>query len=137
MCSDEMCIFIPPTNIIRGEQQPHQRNGRVAKMMTLASGYVSARFILALAEQSEGKPEVMAALADITPHFDCRIGKWESWDEAQSLLLWRGYDCSINGVSDGECQSSLRTPAPLLPAESIPLPCCSSINHMSRNMGLL
>ena len=26
--SDEMIAFIPPTNVIRGLQQPHVRNGR-------------------------------------------------------------------------------------------------------------
>ena len=34
------------------------------------------------------------------PHFDCRVGSFASWEEARSLLLWRAYDCSVNGVSD-------------------------------------
>jgi hypothetical protein len=35
-----------------------------------------------------------------TAIFDCRVGSYESREEAASLLLWRAYDCGINGVSD-------------------------------------
>ena len=38
--------------------------------------------------------------ATVAPHFDCRVGSWASWAEARSLLIWRAYDCSVNGVSD-------------------------------------
>lgn len=98
--SDEMVVFIPPTSIIRGERQPHLRNGRVGKLSTLAAGLVTARFLLALAQQPEGGGDVLASLTRALPHFDCRAASWESWEEAQSLLIWRAYDCSVNGVSD-------------------------------------
>eukprot|EP00971_Amphidinium_carterae_P062658 1240264-Amphidinium_carterae.1 len=32
--------------------------------------------------------------------FDCRIASYESFEQAVSLLLWRAYDCGVNGVSD-------------------------------------
>jgi tRNA(His) 5'-end guanylyltransferase len=33
--------------------------------------------------------------------FDCRVGAYQTEQEAVSLLLcWRAYDCSVNGVSD-------------------------------------
>ncbi len=35
-----MIVFISPTNVIRGERQPHSRSGRVTKTTTLAAGYV-------------------------------------------------------------------------------------------------
>ena len=116
--SDEMVIFIPPTNVIRGEQQPHFRSGRVTKLTTLASGFISACFVSKLAQiclESEGGNEgtaldygrlsnLLEKLAQLSPHFDCRLGSYESWDDARALLLWRAYDCSVNGVSDAVYQ---------------------------------
>jgi len=98
--SDEMCIIIPPTNVIRGVQQPHVRNGRAVKICTVAAGHVTAQFMAELGKLS-GRHE---DLGEILPHFDCRMGAWDSWDEAKALLLWRGYDCTVNGVSDAVYQ---------------------------------
>jgi tRNA(His) 5'-end guanylyltransferase len=98
--SDEMLVILAPANICRDEQQPHQRNGRVTKISTLASGYVTACFITKLAELCEDSGISAKGLADALPHFDCRIGAYATWKEAQSILLWRAHDCSINGVSD-------------------------------------
>jgi len=44
-------------------------------------------------------------LAKVLPHFDCRLGAYESWEEARALLLWRAHDCSVNGVSDAVHQT--------------------------------
>jgi tRNA(His) 5'-end guanylyltransferase len=98
--SDEMLVIIAPANIIRGEQQPHQRNGRITKISTLASGYVTACFITKLAELCQDSGISAKGLAEAVPHFDCRVGSYSSWNEVQSILLWRAHDCSINGVSD-------------------------------------
>ena len=43
-------------------------------------------------------------LASIVPHFDCRMGSYASWEEARALLMWRAYDCSVNGVADAVYQ---------------------------------
>lgn len=48
--SDEMIILINPQSIIKGEQKEHGRNGRVTKMTTLASGFVSTIFVMTLTE---------------------------------------------------------------------------------------
>ena len=32
--------------------------------------------------------------------FDCRLGSYDTADEAMGLVLWRAYDCGVNGVSD-------------------------------------
>eukprot|EP00470_Lotharella_oceanica_P003627 CAMPEP_0170172604 /NCGR_PEP_ID=MMETSP0040_2-20121228/5851_1 /TAXON_ID=641309 /ORGANISM="Lotharella oceanica, Strain CCMP622" /LENGTH=174 /DNA_ID=CAMNT_0010413349 /DNA_START=81 /DNA_END=605 /DNA_ORIENTATION=- len=32
--------------------------------------------------------------------FDCRVGSYATAEEAMSLVMWRGYDCGVNGVSD-------------------------------------
>ena len=47
--SDEMTILIAPTSIVRGEQMPHTRNGRVTKLTTLAAGYLTSTWVLELA----------------------------------------------------------------------------------------
>lgn len=36
----------------------------------------------------------------MVPHFDCRMASYDSFEEARALLMWRAYDCSVNGVSD-------------------------------------
>jgi len=104
--SDEMIVFISPANVVRGVQAVHVRSGRVTKLTTLAASLVTAHFLLQLAElccQERGQ-EAVRDLAAVLPHFDCRLGHYSSWEEARGLLLWRAYDCSVNGVSDAVYQ---------------------------------
>merc|ERR1719310_1289961 len=103
--SDEMIVFIAPTNVVRGERQPHQRNGRVTKLTSLAASFVTAHFIMQLARRCQENGVGLEDLSQILPHFDCRVGHYASWEEAQALLLWRAYDCSVNGVSDAVYQT--------------------------------
>ena len=98
--SDEMVIFIPPTNVVRGERQPHSRSGRVTKTTTLAASLVTAHFLMELSQLCVERGVGLDGLAQVLPHFDCRLAAWDSWEEARALLLWRAYDCSVNGVSD-------------------------------------
>uniref|UniRef100_A0A7S0ISQ3 tRNAHis guanylyltransferase catalytic domain-containing protein n=1 Tax=Calcidiscus leptoporus TaxID=127549 RepID=A0A7S0ISQ3_9EUKA len=98
--SDEMVVFIPPTSIVRGERQAHTRSGRVTKLTTLAASLVTALFLMELSQLCVSKGCGLDGLASILPHFDCRLGSYASWEEARALLLWRAYDCSVNGVSD-------------------------------------
>jgi len=102
--SDEMIIFIQPTNIVKGVQQVHSRSGRVMKISTLAAGYVSAQFITLLSQFCVRHGIDSTGLLDTLPHFDCRMGQYSSWEEARGLLMWRAYDCSVNGVSDAVFQ---------------------------------
>jgi len=104
-----MIVFIPPTSIIRGVQQTHMRNGRTTKIATLAASFVTCQFnmhLMKICYESVGKEgfenlqKIISDLTTISPHFDCRIGAYSSWEEAQSLLMWRAYDCGVNGVSD-------------------------------------
>lgn len=103
--SDEMIVFIAPTNVVRGERQPHQRNGRVTKLTSLAASLVTAHFIMQLARRCQENGVGLEDLSHILPHFDCRVGHYASWEEAQALLLCRAYDCSVNGVSDAVYQT--------------------------------
>jgi len=102
--SDEMCIFIPPTNVVRGERQPHVRGGRVTKITTLAASLVTAHFLMQLCQKCQQSGVGLEGLAQVLSHFDCRLGHYDSWEEARALLMWRAYDCSVNGVSDAVYQ---------------------------------
>ncbi len=57
------------------------------------------------ASASQTSSDVLAKLASIVPHFDCRMGSYASWEEARGMLMWRAYDCSVNGVSDAVHQT--------------------------------
>ncbi len=98
--SDEMVIFVPPTNVVHGERQPHWRNGRVIKTITLAAGYVTTQFVMKFAVACIAKGVDLAELQTCHPHFDCRLAVYDSWEDARALLMWRANDCSVNGVSD-------------------------------------
>merc|ERR1712032_1701941 len=78
----------------------HLRSGRVTKTATLAAGFATARFLMSLSLCCQKKGVELDGLAQVLPHFDCRIGHYDSWAEARALLMWRAYDCSVNGVSD-------------------------------------
>jgi hypothetical protein len=155
----------------------------VAKITTLAAGYVTSLFVAELCRLATNKQAAVEAVAAILPHFDCRMGEWASWEEvgrrqqapftsdldhvpplgsldlscteaklivccvlaselkgiarwgrggigfcrwalelssliewltrsalqARALLLWRSYDCSVNGVSDAVHQTAGKT----------------------------
>lgn len=98
--SDEMIVFLRPTNVVRGERTVHFHNGRVQKMATLAASLVTAKFIMELGQLCVSEGKGLDGLGRVLPHFDCRIGFYESWEEARALLMWRAYDCSVNGVAD-------------------------------------
>eukprot|EP00449_Zooxanthella_nutricula_P015585 CAMPEP_0198545932 /NCGR_PEP_ID=MMETSP1462-20131121/65758_1 /TAXON_ID=1333877 /ORGANISM="Brandtodinium nutriculum, Strain RCC3387" /LENGTH=300 /DNA_ID=CAMNT_0044276349 /DNA_START=200 /DNA_END=1102 /DNA_ORIENTATION=- len=105
--SDEMILFIPPTSVVRGERQVHIHSGRALKLCTLASGFVTARFMAELAKLLVTEGKGVDGLAEVLPHFDCRLGHYASWGEARALLMWRAYDCSVNGVSDAVHHSQI------------------------------
>jgi tRNA(His) 5'-end guanylyltransferase len=96
--SDELTVLIEPKAIIRDEQQPHFHNGRVQKLCSLAAATVTARFIhfmmMLFKERDLDFP------VENLPTFDCRVGVYDTKQEALSLLFWRSYDCSTNSVSD-------------------------------------
>eukprot|EP01065_Artemidia_motanka_P037972 TRINITY_DN46856_c0_g1_i1.p1 TRINITY_DN46856_c0_g1~~TRINITY_DN46856_c0_g1_i1.p1 ORF type:complete len:380 (+),score=128.75 TRINITY_DN46856_c0_g1_i1:79-1218(+) len=96
--SDEMTVVIPPASVVRGEQMVHIRGGRVVKICTLAAAHVTSRFnfmVAALCAKTgvEYTEQMLAT-------FDCRMGSYATKEEALGLLLWRAYDCGVNGVQD-------------------------------------
>merc|ERR1712224_106436 len=97
--SDEMTVLIPPASVVRGEQQCYFHRGRVQKLCSTAASTVTALFnrrVFQLAEQRG----VMLGEEFPLCHFDCRVGTFESEEEAMALVLWRAQDCGVNGVSD-------------------------------------
>eukprot|EP00933_Yihiella_yeosuensis_P008534 TRINITY_DN114032_c0_g1_i1.p1 TRINITY_DN114032_c0_g1~~TRINITY_DN114032_c0_g1_i1.p1 ORF type:complete len:359 (-),score=54.36 TRINITY_DN114032_c0_g1_i1:167-1243(-) len=96
--SDEITLIIAPASVIRGEQQPHLRSGRVIKLCSVAAASATAFFNMKIAKLCLDKG--LEPGDYILSHFDCRLGHFSSWEEARAILLWRAYDCSVNGVSD-------------------------------------
>jgi len=92
--SDEITVLIPPQPVVHGVQQPHEYNGRLMKIATLSSSFVTSLFqrkIVALCGSFEDIPP---------PLFDCRAAVFDSYDEALAVLLWRAQAGTVNGVND-------------------------------------
>mgnify|MGYP003647011252 CR=1 FL=1 len=108
--SDEMTILVPCASVVRGVQQPHFMSGRVMKWCSIAASQATAVFNARIASyirerdesngnkdgNGDGKVEKVVPLA----LFDCRVGTYTSLETASLLVLWRAYDCSVNGLSD-------------------------------------
>lgn len=105
--SDELTVLVAPASIVRGEQQPHTCNGRVQKLCSLAAAIVTARFQYDLVAVCHKKGIDPVSILQSLPAFDCRVGQYVTQPAAISLIFWRGYDCSINAVSDGVLRSGL------------------------------
>jgi len=96
--SDEMLVLLTPASVVRGVQQPHLNNGRVLKLCTHAAAHVTALFNHKIQELCTARHLILKEACLAT--FDCRLGQYGSLEEAMGLLLWRAYDCGVNGVSD-------------------------------------
>lgn len=118
--SDEISIVVSQKALVPereakepGERFTHEFNGRVQKIASLAAAHATSVFNYELMkacgacqnEDDEGgeetavKPAVPYTAA-LLATFDCRIGVFDSEEEALALLLWRSFDCAVNGVSD-------------------------------------
>merc|ERR1712224_857341 len=104
--SDEMTVLIPPASVVRGEQQCHLYRGRIQKLCSTAASIVTALFNCRVFQLAEKHGIVIGAGFPLS-HFDCRVGTFESEEEALALVLWRAQDCGVNGVSDAVHQSKV------------------------------
>ena len=50
-------------------------------------------------------PDIVLSLPDIV--FDCRMGVYDTLAEAFKLILWRAYDCGVNGLSSAIYMSGI------------------------------
>lgn len=65
------------------------------KLLTESSSKISSKFIKEVIKISSlDKIDLLPNIA-----FDARIGMYNTLHEAFELILWRAYDCSINGIS--------------------------------------
>ena len=96
--SDELTVLIEPKPIIRDEQIPHFHNGRVQKLCSVAASTVTASFLHSM--MTLFKERDLDFPTESLPTFDCRVGIYDTKQEAISLLFWRSYDCATNSVTD-------------------------------------
>lgn len=98
--SDEITI------VVRGKSGifDHEFGGRRDKIISLSAGEVSSMFVKLIIEKIllgkrsvEEKLKTTRALPVI--RFDSRIGTYDTYADAFELIIWRGYDCSVNGLS--------------------------------------
>lgn len=105
--SDELTILVDkirvPEGIVGTAQNGyvHEHGGRRDKLETLSSSKVATKFLkevikLGLVKEVLGVNDI-DRLPDIS--FDARIGTYDTLQEAFELILWRAYDCSVNGLS--------------------------------------
>lgn len=102
--SDEMTVLLHPASVVRGEQQCHLYGGRVQKICSIAASTATAVFNRRVFQLAEKRGIVLDEGFPLS-HFDCRVGMFESQEEALALVLWRAADCGVNGVSDAVHQT--------------------------------
>ncbi|CAE6961345.1 unnamed protein product [Symbiodinium natans] len=98
--SDEMTILLCPRQTTKaGAARDWPHGGRVQKWLSIGASIVTALFNRKLEQMAEKRG--MQLPHDIIAHFDCRLGEFDSLQEALALLLWRSFDCSVNCLQDG------------------------------------
>lgn len=105
--SDELTVLAALASIVLGQQQPHVYSGRLEKFCSLAPATVTARFQYELVAVRHKKGINPVWVRQSLPAFDCRVGEYDTQLEPISLILLRGYDCSINAVSNSVLRSGL------------------------------
>lgn len=107
--SDEITILFNKVENIEGRsEQFHEFSGRKDKLMTLASSYVTQIFnkelfklcVSFVFDKSTNFAELTELIENLpTIIFDARVGIYDTLSDAFELILWRAYDCSVNGIS--------------------------------------
>jgi tRNA(His) 5'-end guanylyltransferase len=97
--SDEITLIVAPTD---NPAYSHPSGGRRDKLTTESAAMASVLLHRALADRSEAWSQLSVMNSAELPllTFDCRIAAWPSVRSAFRLVLWRAYDCGVNGVSD-------------------------------------
>jgi tRNA(His) 5'-end guanylyltransferase len=74
-----------------------RRSKLESQSAALASSILNRHMLLrwqSLPSTNNNRPKLPPLLC-----FDCRLGIWPTEEAAFELILWRAYDCSVNGVS--------------------------------------
>lgn len=99
--SDEMTILIPPTSKLSDDTYNcHPYNGKSEKICSITSSYLTSQFNFKLFELCKSKNICYTVLKEHLPVFDSRTCGHKNYSDAISVILWRAYDCGVNGVSD-------------------------------------
>lgn len=100
--SDEITLLVSPCKKnIHGEYIIPDKRRRFVKYLSTLAGKVSTLFNTFLIKQMiiDNNTHLINQLPVL--YFDSRIGTYNTFKDALELLLWRSYDCYINGVSSG------------------------------------
>jgi tRNA(His) 5'-end guanylyltransferase len=103
--SDEITILIDKVHQVEGHDlQPHEYSGRRDKLISLAASFATNVFnqeIFKLCcDKFTSNTELLNVISKLpTIIFDARIGTYDNFLSAFELILWRSYDCSVNGIS--------------------------------------
>lgn len=106
--SDEITIIFKPANICNDIQQEHIFSGRHDKIATLMASTATSTFIkhvMILAITKNLPIELLERIPNVC--FDGRIGIYNTCKDAFELILWRAYDCGVNGLSSGVLTSNI------------------------------
>jgi tRNA(His) 5'-end guanylyltransferase len=112
--SDEITIIINKLEIKNPifdskHDYKHEYSGRTSKFLSLAAGNISTKFysliVCHLIEQNLCTTELLQQLPNMA--FDARIGIYDTMYDTFELILWRSYDCSVNGISQAIYLSDL------------------------------
>eukprot|EP00747_Dinoflagellata_sp_TGD_P098159 gnl/TRDRNA2_/TRDRNA2_167354_c1_seq1.p1 gnl/TRDRNA2_/TRDRNA2_167354_c1~~gnl/TRDRNA2_/TRDRNA2_167354_c1_seq1.p1 ORF type:complete len:398 (+),score=37.17 gnl/TRDRNA2_/TRDRNA2_167354_c1_seq1:29-1195(+) len=100
-CSDEITVLVNPAALfLNGTSQNHQSySGRVQKLISIAPSCAAAVFNHRMLQLAHKRGVVIREEFPLLC-FDCRIGTYESEEEALAIVLWRAEKCRINGLSD-------------------------------------
>lgn len=98
--SDEITMIIVPPTQEDSPNYTHMYGGKHNKLVSLSAALASTTATLELIKLALFS-ETDTDLDDHpTVEFDCRLAIHDNVQDAFSLILWRSYDCGINGVSD-------------------------------------
>lgn len=95
--SDEITIVVaPPPNLEDNPGFQHLFAGRCQKLISVTAGMATATLNSLLWENDDW---AKAKYRESWTAFDCRIAIWDNLEDAFQTILWRSYDCSVNGLS--------------------------------------
>ncbi len=108
--SDEITIIINKCNLINGCYEPHEYSGRKDKLISLSASLVTQHFNREIMKLIYTKfPDSARELIEQLPNicFDSRMAVYNTIKDAFELIIWRAYDCSVNGISSGVLLSGI------------------------------
>jgi tRNA(His) 5'-end guanylyltransferase len=94
--SDEITLVICPS--IDNPLFQHHFGGRHDKLVSLSAAFASIESMKYLMLLNPSKIDVI--LHNVNILFDSRLAVWDNQRDAFQVILWRAYDCGINGISD-------------------------------------